>query len=217
MGRRNVMGFTLVEIIVVIAIIGVLASILVPSLIGYVRKAKKAADKASAKVICEDVLMVLAGDGSTYTAYGKSYGKDLNWTPMQSFYGKKSGPDWTVTTMTASGSETTKLKGVGFANGASGNKRDNWNWAGFYDETQDFCQALNQHEVANLNSNDKAKKPIGKIQCKSVDGKTLNRWFICYDADNPDSIQIWVGSGAEGTPGNGIPYYRLYPNPSTDY
>lgn len=38
--NNKVKGFTLVELIVVIAIIGVLAAILVPSMMGYVQKAK---------------------------------------------------------------------------------------------------------------------------------------------------------------------------------
>ena len=44
-------GFTLIELIVVIAIIGVLAAILVPTMIGYVKKSKRAADVSSAKDI----------------------------------------------------------------------------------------------------------------------------------------------------------------------
>ena len=44
-------GFTLIELIVVIAIIGVLASILVPAMIGYVRRSKLTSANNAAKSI----------------------------------------------------------------------------------------------------------------------------------------------------------------------
>lgn len=49
--KKNKKGFTLVELAIVIAIVGILATLLIPSLIGYVRKARVAAAVADTKVI----------------------------------------------------------------------------------------------------------------------------------------------------------------------
>ncbi|MGL5979023.1 MAG: pilin [Erysipelotrichaceae bacterium] len=78
---KNKKGFTLVELIVVIAILGVLAVIMVPAFTGYVAKAKVSKEVSSAKSWC--------------TAYQAAYA-DVN-----------AGTDtWVITTSTQNGIQT---------------------------------------------------------------------------------------------------------------
>lgn len=64
---KNKKGFTLVEIVIVMAIIGVLAAILVPTLMGYIRKARLKTSNANAKVAYN----VLTGTIGKYMCDGK--------------------------------------------------------------------------------------------------------------------------------------------------
>ncbi len=58
--KRSTKGFTLVEIIVVLAIVAILAAVTIPSVIGFVRKAQEKALIQEARVAAIAAQMVVA-------------------------------------------------------------------------------------------------------------------------------------------------------------
>lgn len=108
--RKNKKGFTLVEIIVVLLIIGIMLAITIPSIMGYVGKAKDAQYLADARS------GYLAAQ--TITAYGNAAGKDVAITTktVAEELGETAGDDATVQSIVCGfdgeGSKgTMKLKG----------------------------------------------------------------------------------------------------------
>lgn len=70
--KRNNAGFTLIELIVVIAILGILAAILVPMVTGYIGKAKDQAYEADAHTAFTAAAATQAQSNASYTSYKES-------------------------------------------------------------------------------------------------------------------------------------------------
>ncbi|MBR6996740.1 MAG: prepilin-type N-terminal cleavage/methylation domain-containing protein [Ruminococcus sp.] len=174
MAKSTKKGFTLIELIVVIAIIGVLAAILVPSMLGYVKRSKRTADISSAKNIHDSVMQILADGGGPADSFG------ANNTVKHNVTVKSDGKNDTYT-----------LVVVCSKDGASNNGGNHSTWSGGSNEAKEFQDALN-------NFMGTGKAPV-KFQ-KSSTGKKLNRWYICYRDPDPIDVEIWVGDGTTNTP-----------------
>jgi type IV pilus assembly protein PilA len=72
-------GFTLVELLIVVAIIGVLSSIAVPTYKNYVKKSEAAAGYATARALLTNIDMHIQEQGSFPTALSQAGGSaDMN-------------------------------------------------------------------------------------------------------------------------------------------
>lgn len=101
-------GFTLIELIVVIAIIGVLAMILVPTMIGYIRKSKISSADSTASLMYKAVNSALLEFDSESVDVGGSY--IIAWKDDKNEWSVTGASDDLKTEIFDSGKLTKKIK-----------------------------------------------------------------------------------------------------------
>ena len=62
--RMNKKGFTLIELIIVIAILGILAALAIPRFAGFTEKAKEADDEELVAIVLQSALLEYASEGT---------------------------------------------------------------------------------------------------------------------------------------------------------
>ncbi|MCR4862563.1 MAG: prepilin-type N-terminal cleavage/methylation domain-containing protein [Ruminococcus sp.] len=207
-------GFTLIEMIVVLAIIGILAALLIPSVLGYVRKARRAADIAAAREIHNNVHQIITENRSIEWKSSSRGGASVYTHALESFY-------------SIQGSSYKSIAGGGNAyynkTDSDGNPyilipvavldtNGSGKWMEIDQEQQPFVYQLNAQME---NSKGKVDVPA-KYEPKHSEDR-LNRWFLCYRLDEPSEVEVWIGckSGKkQNYSGKGKPMYRVYPEPT---
>lgn len=230
--EKNNRGFSLVELIIVIAIMAILSAVIVPAIIRYIDKSRKAMDVQTAQVIYEAVeLAMTSGNDDAYNGWDVCVTKYKNITSYGGYafgnakgYGKQGA--------TARAADEYNMRPVAWCRGVNMHNwqntffkstLDNQNGAteqrAFTDEML-YCMAQERAQGGSTsNRNYDGETDLGfktkfNKGIKGLDGAYHQpECWIIYRREDNGNPEIWIGykSGAVR------PLCRIYPDPAPDY
>ena len=236
-------GFTLIEMVIVITIIGVLAALIVPSVLNYVKKANRAADKVTARMIGSSVVAAMAENPDFYDSFyaadtmkfyvtidGQSYyyANIARADGSKNCYGsdptenkdknKKFGAGWEFTSYKNANKAVTEKLNERISDIVGGNAETMsfipMRSTGYKHPIED-CNHDRQTKSTNYSNSNK----VGNERNSSKTYSYTDKWLIGYNA-GPDgkekgAVEVWAGdSYGKGTNG---PRVRLWPAPPSYY
>lgn len=221
-------GFTLIEIIIVVAVVGVLTAIIVPTAINYMDRAKKKATMENGKTLWTEVNNIIVWDTDTYESFYTTKDNTSRWCfesnaegVCQRMYLKENSKPKKEGNYILS--VVCRVDGRWHKTGSGVNDEppsvilNTWDDADYNNKNRKlFMTKLCASEALNPFQQNGVEFPLKMPYNKRDDGKKqpIVRWIICYRCDNHEDIEIWAGDGTNAKNG---PVYRVYPNAAPIY
>ncbi len=204
--RKNNKGFSLVELIIVIAIMAILSAVIGIAIIRYIAKARKAHDIAAADALGASVSAALSANDD-----------------MNEFI------EWNVAELIkGNGKNTDNYRVLGYSSVATGNTGNKYNVL-FKSNNIGASHAEAKAaaiDFANFMNNDMGDR---LVSMKFNQFSKIDQWIICID--RLGNISVWVGAGFNGNQwtidgnthmaknhsGKMVHYYMLWPEVDKAY
>ena len=204
--RKNNKGFSLVELIIVIAIMAILSAVIGLAIIRYIAKARKAHDIAAADALGASVSAALSANDD-----------------MNEFI------EWNVAELIkGNGKNTDNYRVLGYSSVATGNTGNKYNVL-FKSNNIGASHAEAKAaaiDFANFMNNDMGDR---LVSMKFNQFSKIDQWIICID--RLGNISVWVGAGFNGNQwtidgnthmaknhsGKMVHYYMLWPEVDKAY
>ena len=208
-------GLSLIELIIVIAIMAILVGVLTPMFVKYVDKSKKAKDVYTADQIARAINVAFVENPEAYEAFQKWKTYDCNVEVME--HGTKKS--YKVYRVASNGKQGTNSVSNCFNGGNSdlyknpdGTHDYGKGATGFYGvinrELGLSTTEMNQAIIPKYTTPKEGALPSGVSSFGELD-----RWRIVKRADN-GMMEIWA---SQPNPGGGYPIYRVWPEPDDLY
>lgn len=211
-------GFTLIELIIVIAIISVLMAVLIPAMAKYIRKAQVTTDVTNAKEIYDAAQFIMMTDQRAYNEVmgngqdnrggfrpsdggcsdliGKDNRKRLTVAKIQGRKTQYSNDNYWMWTLDTNHHTDTFCADLNASMGCNPNNRPN---------VQMKCFSHSQR--GNINSNKNGGRGDSTVK--------TDRYLIAR-VQGTDEIEIWASS-SYGAGGGQYGLFRLWPSPDIEY